>query len=50
MFIIYKKPAAGSCDIIKAENPNIKWNQDCSYIQELNFDSSIRTPKEPMYF
>lgn len=51
IYYVYKlqKPSSGSCDIIKDKNPNIKWSDDCTFVQEITQDSSIITPKNPLY-
>lgn len=52
-YLIYKiykleKPSPGNCDYVKSRNPNVKWSNDCSYIQELLLDTSIQTPTIPL--
>jgi hypothetical protein len=57
LFIIYltykvyylQKPSPGSCDALRQTSPSVKWSADCSYVQELKLDSSIPTPKIPLY-
>lgn len=54
IYLIYKvynlqKPAPGNCDILKQQNPDLKWSKDCAYIQELEEDSSIPTPTTSLY-
>lgn len=51
IYRVYKleKPSPGNCDYVKSTNPDVKWSNDCSYIQELLLDTSIQTPTEPLY-
>jgi hypothetical protein len=46
---LLEKPSPGNCDYIKASDPTAKWNNDCSYIQELILDPSMTTPSTPLY-
>lgn len=50
IYYVYKlqKPSSGNCDYIKSSNPNVKWSNDCSYIQELMLSDSIQTPTDPL--
>jgi hypothetical protein len=50
IYKIYKleKPSPGNCDFIKSQNPNVKWNSDCSSVQELLLNTSIQTPSSPL--
>jgi len=44
-----KKILPDNCELIKKKHPSIKWNDDCTYIQEISADGSIKTPQEPLY-
>ncbi len=51
LYYVYtlKKPAKGSCDFLKSSNPNVKWNKDCSYIEESGgLDTSLKIPTHPL--
>ena len=43
------EPTPGNCGNIKKTQPNVKWSEDCSYIEENTPDGSLKTPKEVMY-
>lgn len=43
------KPQPGNCAVLKDNNPDVKWGDGCSYIQEIAPDSSITSPKSVMY-
>lgn len=51
IWYIYKleQPSPGNCSYLKVSQPDIKWSSDCSYIEELVPDDSIKTPTLPMY-
>ncbi len=54
IYLIYytynlQKPSKGSCDYLKQQDPSIKWSDDCSFIQELKPDSSLKTPSVPLH-
>lgn len=48
---VYKlpKPSPGNCDYVKSINPDVKWSDDCSYVQELLLGPSIQAPVSPLY-
>jgi hypothetical protein len=51
IYSVYKmtNPPIGNCGAIKSNDPDTKWNSDCSAIQEIKADSSIKTPDVPLY-
>ena len=51
IYYVYRlqKPSSGNCDYIKLSNPTGKYSDDCSYIQEISYDSSIPGPTSPIY-
>ena len=42
-------PQGGNCDAMRAQHPDVHWAKDCKYILETALDSSIETPKYPLY-
>lgn len=43
------KPGVGNCSNLKKEHPEIKWSEDCDFIQEITPDGSLKTPLNPLY-
>ena len=48
---VYKleQPKPGNCAVLKAQNPSSKWNDDCSAVQEISYDSTIASPPNELY-
>lgn len=43
------KPEIGNCSTVMKTNPDVKWANNCAYIDELTEDSTLATPKNGLY-
>jgi len=44
-----EKPLTGNCNNIKRTQPDMLWNENCTYITERSYDSTLKTPTSPLY-